>query len=210
MKKGDIEIGEIIFIFLIVCGLVLATYMISYSEGNDIYEDRLYRYSAFENFDFYPDSSIGSMMDEGMKVCDGLFFSETESGDFTIYGYSWVLGDRSNSPDTLGVVGDDLRTSAALFDDRYVSSLRGFGFKVYESENDTPMKVFGFGIFNSNSTKLDGHDENNTMFSVRYYPDQGDYRRLESCRILERETFVTENENQVSVYFFKCALMWED
>ncbi len=211
MKKGEIELGEILFIFLIVCGIVLATYIISSSGGNGsaYVPPSEYGTSIAQLFSYTPDATIGELLNEGLTVCDMLFYADTESGDFLVTGYSWTLGDRTTSPDSIPVVEDDIRTSAALFDDRYISSLRGFAFKVYESQTDpVPSVISGLAAFNSEHTYLDDYYENCSTFSIRYYPERSGKKRLEGCSIISKDELKTQEGNDISVYFFKCGVVW--
>ena len=212
LKKGGIEIGEILFMFLVVCGLVLATYIISTATQDQSIVSlphKGYRIPPSEVFEYYPDSTLGELLDNGMETCDALFYSETESGDFLLTGYSWTLGDRFSSPDAVPVIEDDIRTSTALFDGNYIPSLRGFAFKVYEQTDDVkPMHVCGLMVFNDDSTKLDEYYSNETSFTVRYHPERGEKRRLESCSVVSSEEMTTLLNNDISIYFFRCSLVW--
>lgn len=153
--------------------------------------------------------TIGQLLDDGLDRADLRFYNESVSGEYEIDTFKWTLTAMIQSPDNLSLRQNDIRVSVIRFNDRYIDSLRGFAFKVYELKNViAPKKIFGVAVFLSNNTSLDGYLQNSSELIIDYDPHPERSQIMDECKILAGTDFVTVRNSSIKVYDFSCNLIY--
>ena len=153
--------------------------------------------------------TIGELLEDGLKRADSSFYKEYPSGNFNIDTFQWTLSSLNESPDSIPVKANDFRVVEIRFPDKYIDSLRGFAFKMYEVVGAiAPKKIFGVAIFLSNSTPLDSYLQGE--FTMKYGPHPQGTQIMEGCKILSTQEFLTPNNSSIKLYDFSCKVMYDE
>lgn len=232
MEKGHMGFRELLLIGVVIIGFAAAI-MILMGSGPDVQKPVMANESAVEqgNDDSTlqeeppanntangqpaikesetTNKTMGQILDEGMARADSRFYEENLSGKFDIKTYRWAMGRMNESPDGIPLRKNDLLASEIRFNGRYIDSLRGFAFKVFEAEGLTaPPKYFGTMLFLSDSAPMDGYAQNTSSFDMQYDPHPELSQILESCTIIGNESLIAPSGAYIYVYDFRCKIMY--
>lgn len=197
MKKGDLELGEIVVVLLLLVGVMAGS---------------MYLGAMEETLPNQDNRTMGEILVQGRLELDDAFYSEIEDGDFRIRTHEWMIGEKTDAPDTVPLGQEKRLISEILFDDTYVESIRGFTFKVYtptstiNEEKHTRIKAFA--VFLDEETIFDDHFANSTKFNFDYFPYPVSRKDVENCEVVSSNTYMTENETVFKTYFFDCTFIW--
>ncbi|MFA5187210.1 MAG: hypothetical protein WC551_12095 [Patescibacteria group bacterium] len=231
MKNGHIELGEILFVALLIIGLAAAAFIFigpkpaypsvpgNLSEnGSDEPQDRTMPAAENQTLPTQPEpqpvqaapplanGTMGSILDEGLSRADSLFYSRVESGQYEIKTYKWTMGKLNDLPDSIQIKANDIRAVDVRFDGRYSDSLRGFAFRVYSySGYSSPSKIYGVAAFISDSNPLEGM---NASVDVQYDLAPEGAQIIEGCSVLSASEYGTAAGTPLHVYDIECKVMY--
>jgi hypothetical protein len=231
MEKGHIELGEILFVALLIVGLAAAVFIFSGQKPVYLSEPGNSSESAPSEppADKEPASgnttraaqippqpepvqlpivntTMGAILENGLSRADSKFYSTVESGQYEINTYKWTMGKQNDSPDSIPLKPNDLRALDVRFNKLYVDSLRGFAFRVYSYSGYTgPPKIYGVAAFISDSNPLNGL---NSTIDIHYDPHPEGAQILEGCRVLATSESVTIGGTPLDVYDLECKIMY--
>lgn len=231
MEKGHIELGEVLFIALLVIGLATAIIILTDANGNshtvlpganNSSDDIAPPDSSFETNGakdnasssvaqeaeplIVTNKSIGTLIEEGLLRADSWFYSTSPQGNFDVDTYGWAMGLANMSPDSIPIKTNDLRAVEVRFGGRYDDALRAFTFRHYTSPTvSEPARIYAIAIFISNSTLIDAA---NQTFNINYDPYPGGPQILEGCLARNSSSLMTSGGSHLKVYDITCKIMY--
>lgn len=234
MEKGHVELGEILFVALLVVGLAAAVILLVDGSGapvsqaadpgnasqnnssgaTQVQPEPAANVTANEPLmplvDAEPpqmtNKSVEQLFQDGLGRADAWFYARAESGNYDTKTYGWAMGLANSTPDSIPIKENDLRAVDVRFDTRYVDSLRGFTFRMYSSPGlAAPTKLYGIAIFISNSTPLDAA---NKTFDVQYDPYPNGPQIMEECQVISSSVWATPGGSPLSIYDITCKIMY--
>jgi hypothetical protein len=233
MEKGHVELGEILFVALLVVGLAAAVILLVGGNGAPASQttepgnttqnatpeappaQAESAANATSNQTQPPveaqqpnvtNKSMDQLFQDGLERADTWFYSSAGSGNYDTKTYGWAMGLANGTPDSIPIKENDLRAADVRFDSRYVDSLRGFTFRMYSSPGfAAPTKLYGIAIFTSNSTPLDAA---NKTFDVQYDPYPGGPQILEGCQVINSSAWATPGGSPLTIYDITCKIMY--
>lgn len=153
--------------------------------------------------------SLIELLNEGLGRGDYRYFREFQLGTLSTETQYWSMGALNESPDAIPPKENDFRAAPILFNGRYIDSLRGFTFRLYQiTDRTAPMRLQGSAVFLSNSTPLDSHLINSTTVDIRYGPHPRLAQILDDCHILSAGGMQTPSGSSITVYDFNCTIMY--
>jgi hypothetical protein len=233
MEKGHMELGEVLFVALLIVGLAAAV-MLVVDGGKSPPAVPPWNGSAHEGAPApaQPEAAIGEgngtapaqpeaqdkspppatakpagvILDEGLARADALFYSNVTSGVYTVKTYRWTMGLENQSPDAIPLKQNDLRAADVRFSGTYLDALRGFAFRHYYTEDlSAPPQLHAVALFISGSTPLDGL---NSTFNVQYDPYPGGPQVLEGCSVRNSSVQANGENSTIKVYDLTCRIMY--
>jgi hypothetical protein len=231
MEKGHIELGEILFVALLIIGLAAAVFIFTGQKpvylsepGNatitapsePLQEETPVPGNSTNASKPQPppeqvaspvvNATIGSILEDGLSRADSRFYSNVETGQYDINTYKWTIGKQNDSPDSIPLTPNDLRALDVRFNSHYVDSLRGFAFRVYSySGYSSPPKIYGVAAFISDSNPLKGL---NSTITIQYDPHPEGSQIIEGCKVLSASEFETAGGTPLEVYDIECQVMY--
>jgi len=232
MKNGHIELGEVLFVALLIIGLAAAVFIFigpkpAYlSEPGNLSESvpgeqqpaEAEQAASNQSLPLVPETqpeqaaprlangTMGAILDEGLSRADTRFYSHVETGQYEIKTYKWTMGKQNDSPDSIPIKANDLRALDVRFDGRYTDSLRGFAYRVYSySGYSSPSKIYGVAAFISDANPLEGL---NTTVNVHYDLAPEGAQIIEGCGILSASEYETAAGTPLHVYDIECKVMY--
>ncbi|MFH0884349.1 MAG: hypothetical protein V1861_01410 [Candidatus Micrarchaeota archaeon] len=231
MEKGHIELGEILFVALLIIGLAAAVFVFTGqkpvylsepgnatetdagqppSEEKSLASNSTNASQPLSQPEGGPlpvvNATIGSILEDGLTRGDSRFYSGVVSGQYDIDTYKWMMGEQNDTPDSIPLKPNDLRAIDVRFNGSYVDSLRGFAFKVYSSPTfSKPPKIYGMAVFISDINPLKG---TNSTFKVYYDPHPEGTQILEGCSVLSASEYETVGGSPLEVYDIECKIMY--
>lgn len=194
MKKGDLELGEIIVVLLLLVGVMTGSMYLGVMAKAQIPQDN---------------RTMSEMMKEGRMSLDDSFYSEITDGNYKILSYEWMIGNLNETPDRIELGKEKRMISEILFNGTYVESLRGFTFKSYvPTAIDKQPRVKAFGIFINETNVFDRYLEDGNTFSFEYFPYPVDRKKAEGCKVVSAKMYRTANDTIFKTYTFDCDYLW--
>lgn len=234
MEKGHVELGEILFVALLVVGLAAAVILLVSGNGAPASQTpepgNTTRNATPEAPPAQPEpaanttsnqtqppvieaqppnvtnKSMDQLFQDGLDRADTWFYSHAGSGNYDTKTYGWAMGVANNTPDSIPLKENDMRAADVRFDGRYVDSLRGFTFRMYSSPGfAAPTKLYGIAVFLSNSTPLDAA---NKTFVMQYDPYPGGPQVMEGCTVIGSSAWTTTGGSPLTIYDITCKIMY--
>jgi len=233
MEKGHIELGEILFVALLVVGLATAILLIVDGKASPITvtpvtgnasqnttpppnqptppidtvnETGNQPVPVAEPTPLVMNESTGTLVEEGLMRADSWFITTAPKGNFDRDTYGWAMGLANDSPDKIPIKTNDLRAVEVRIDGRYDDSLRAFAFRLYSSSDvSEPARLYAIAVFISNSTLIDSA---NSTFGIQYDPYPEGPQILEGCSTRNSSLSITPGGSPVKVYDITCNIMY--
>ncbi len=197
-KKGDLEISEVLIVFLLLIGMIAAVWIATGDGG--------YSESAQVKV---TDDSVGGLLDEGLEVLTQEFYRETTEGNYNITIDKWALGNINSPPDSIPVKTIAVPTYPVLFNGRFLENIRGLGVKTYErTDQAEPPDIKVVAIFVEGSDTLDEYYKDGEDFTMKYYTYYTERRYMEGCHVKSGFTSITETGTFLKTYYINCNLVW--
>ncbi len=197
-KKGDLEISEVLVVFLLLVGMMTAVWVAT-GEGGYNETDQVK----------VTDESVGELLDDGLAVLTQEFYDETTEGNYNISIDKWALGDINEPPDSIPVKTIAVPTYPVLFNGRFLENIRGLGVKTYERTDEAqPDNIKVVAIFLEGSDTVDGYYESGETFDMKYYTYYTERRYMEGCHVRSFFNSMTESGTILKTYYINCNLVW--
>jgi len=198
-KKGDLEISEVLVVFLLLIGMMAAVWVAT-GEGG------IYNESAQVKV---TDESVGQLLDDGLEVLTQEFYRETAHGNYNISIDRWSLGDMNAPPDSIPAQTLSVPTYPVLFNGRFLEDIRGLGVKTYErTDTAEPPDIKIVAIFLESSDTLDGYYRTGEEFNMKYYTYYTERRYMEGCHVKSYFDSMTTSGTILRTYYMECNLVW--
>jgi hypothetical protein len=193
--KLDFEFGELFVVLLFLVSIIAGSMYLSSEQLHEIPQE---------------ERSIRGIIDSGLAEAEQSFLEETAEGDFDVTTYRWYIGKGDDVPDVVPLGQEKRLASELLFNDGYMKSVRGIGFRVYEpTALATRTRIKCFGVFLNESTKMDGWLREGTEFTFDYFPYPMDRRVMENCHVTRSGMYRTSNDTIFRTYHWDCQYMWQ-
>ncbi len=191
----NLELAGISIVFLLLLSIITGSMYFGQNNPHEIPEDN---------------RSIRSIINSGLDEVQESFFREVTNGDYRITAYRWYVGKGEDAPDAVPLGEEGHLTSEFLFNQRYIESARGIGFKVYKpTAIDPRTRIKCFGVFLNDTTKMDEWLREGTSFTFDYFPYPMDRRVMENCHVTRSGIYRTGNGTIFRTYFWDCSVIWE-
>ncbi len=149
----------------------------------------------------HTDKTVRELLDAGLSKVNSAFYRDHTSGEFTVETYTWIIGSSDIKPDQLPIGAADMQRSV-LFNDQREVSIKGFAFKVYNSEAEEEAEARGIGVFNAKTTLLDRYYSDSLLdLDIVFYPFG---KNLYDCEITEKEHYLADDDSWITTYLFRC------
>lgn len=198
-KKGDLEISEVLVVFLLLIGMMAAVWVATgeggYGESTQVK---------------VTDETVGELIDDGIAALTQEFYKETTEGNYTITLDKWALGSMDSPPDSIPVRTIAVPTYPVLFEGRFLENIRGLGVKKYQrTDVIEPADIKVVVIFLEGSDTVDSYYENDDEFHMKYYTYSTERRYMEGCHVNSYFDSMTVNGTLLRTYYIHCNLVWE-
>jgi len=235
MKEGHAEYGEIFVALLLIVAVAAASIFYFSGPKGDVgsvtvpISNQTANTTATSNQQHMPstnlsfNSSVSSpnvsinitnettsqLIDDGIARAMARFANNPQHTLYVSVSYPWSI-QGNITPDSIPIKQNDLRTSAMLFNGRYIDSLRGFGLVVNTPSPEiiAPQVIEATAIFLANSTSLDTFASSGGTFTIKYEPYPSGSQYIENCRIVADMDLVSTNGSAYKIYDFDCKDMY--
>ncbi|MFH1394136.1 MAG: hypothetical protein ABII71_05375 [Candidatus Micrarchaeota archaeon] len=196
-RKGELELGEVFVVLLMLVGVLAGSMYLGNQQLHSIQED---------------DRTIGDLLEGGLIEIGDSFLDEVVSGNYDVTAYRWMIGKKDDVPDEVPLGSEGRMTADILFNGGYIDSVRGLAFKIYAPTDDSPdpkTRIRFYGVFLNYTTPMDQWLEDDTEFTVDYFPYPMDRRFMEGCHVQSSGMYRTADDTVFKTYFFECSVVWQ-